>query len=168
MMPSVLVSCGSNVDSERNLEAAVELLARVCEIGSVSRVFATRGVGATPMPEFRNAALELKTDLSPGRLKYSVLRDVEARLGRRRTRDASAPRTIDLDISLFGDQAFESEPLGLWIPDPEIETHLHVAVPLADIAPERRHPVSGDSLGEIARRLLTGAQPGDIRALAEL
>lgn len=78
---------------------------------------------------------------------------MEERLGRRRTSDKFSPRTIDLDISLFADLILDDPEDGLRIPDPEILECAHVAVPLADLSPDKRHPVTGETLAEIARRL---------------
>jgi 2-amino-4-hydroxy-6-hydroxymethyldihydropteridine diphosphokinase len=68
-----------------------------------------------------------------------------------RTEDKNAPRTIDLDIALFGDQVLDVGPRH--IPDPEISKYPHIAVPLADLAPQQRHPETGQTLQEIAQGL---------------
>lgn len=166
----MLISLGSNIEPEVNLTAAVERVADVLQVVAASRVFVSAAVAEGPisrsMPEFLNAAVEIMTDLSAADLKYGVLRDVEAHLGRRRGSDRNAPRPIDLDIALYGDEVIESEPLGLQVPDPEILTRAHVAGPLADLAPERVHPVTGDSLSVIATRLGAVAEKGGIRPAA--
>lgn len=120
------------------------------------------------MPDFLNAAVEIVTYRSAAELKFGTLREIEWLLGRRRSRNRSAPRPIDLDLSLFGDEVIENEPLGLAIPDPEILTRPHVALPLADIAPHRRHPLSDEALSTIAARLLTTAPPGTVRPAERL
>ena len=148
---SVLISIGSNIEPERNLVAAVEILDAESDLRRVSRVFATRPVGDKPMPAFLNAAVELRTRSGPRELRRSVLRRIEHRLGRVRGEDRNAPRTIDLDIAVFGDLVLEE--VDLTLPDPEILTRAHVAVPLADVAPEMRHPVDGRRLGEIGAAL---------------
>jgi 2-amino-4-hydroxy-6-hydroxymethyldihydropteridine diphosphokinase len=68
-----------------------------------------------------------------------------------RSEDKYAPRTIDLDISLFNDQVFDVGQRH--IPDPEICKYPHIAVPLANLAPDQRHPETGQTLGQIARGL---------------
>ncbi len=85
-----------------------------------------------------------------GRLR-SVLRDIEASLGRVRTADKFAPRPIDLDIALFGQLVVDLE--GSPIPDPDLAPLPHVALPLADIAPEWILPATGETLAQIAARL---------------
>lgn len=164
---SALVSFGSNIDPRRNLQAGFELLGDLCDVEATSRVFVTRAVGPRAMPDFHNAAAEIATRLSPAQLKFGVLREIEGRLGRNRIEDRNAPRSIDLDLSLFGDEVVENEPLGLWIPDPEILTRIHIALPLAEIAPKRRHPLSGETLSTIAQRLSAAAAPGEIRPAQE-
>lgn len=150
---SILISLGSNVEPGENLERAVEKLANKVEIVSVSRVFRSAAFGAPDAGDFLNAAVEVRSTLPPAELKYSVLRRVEAELGRVRSADRNAPRTIDLDIALYGDEVIENEALALAIPDPQIRTAAHVAIPLADLAPERRCPPAGSSLSELARPL---------------
>lgn len=160
---SVLLSLGSNIDSRKNLKRAVRQLAASVPVESASRVFLSRGVGKEGMPDFLNAAVEVRTPLAPGELKYGLLREIEARLGRKRSADRNAPRPIDLDIALYGDEVIECEPLGLIVPDPEILTRVHVALPLADLAPRRRHPMTGKTLRSVAKRLEAKAGDDAIR-----
>lgn len=155
-MNRAYLSLGSSLDKERNLPAGVRLLAQHGRVLAVSAAYETDPVGNPDDPTFLNAALILETPLAPLALKESVLRSVEEQLGRRRTADPNAPRTFDADISLFNDQIID---LGRRrIPDPEILLHAHIAVPLAEIAPDYRHPVTGETLAEIACRLSTTAR----------
>jgi 2-amino-4-hydroxy-6-hydroxymethyldihydropteridine diphosphokinase len=151
----VFVSLGSNVDSEHNLREAVRRLASHCTLVAVSPVYETTPVGRTDQPNFLNAAALIETGLTAAALKTRVLQVIEQDLGRVRTGDKNAPRTIDLDISLFGEEVFELE--GRHIPDPEILKYPHIAVPLADLAPGQRHPETGQTLRSIADSLPTGA-----------
>ena len=144
------VLLGSNIDKERNLPAALRLLRQRCRVVAVSSVYETLPVGRTDQPTFFNAAALIETPLSPAALKWQVLRPIETQLGRVRTEDPNAPRTIDLDIVLFDDAVFELD--GSPIPDPAILQHPHVALPLAEIAPDYVHPVTGETLAEIASR----------------
>lgn len=150
---SVLLSLGSNIDPAANMVRAYDELCLELEVVAASRLFASVGVGDRPMPEFLNAAIEVRTDLDPFPLKFDLLREIEARLGRRRTADRNAPRTIDLDIALFGDLVIDEPDSGLVVPDPEIPTRAHVAIPLADLSPNRRHPTDGRTLRAIAEEL---------------
>jgi len=147
----VLVALGSNIDSERNLSEAVRRLALYCRLVAVSPVYETTPVGTTDQPNFLNAAVLIETALTAAELKTRVLRTIEQELGRVRTEDKNAPRTIDLDIALFGDQVLDLGPRH--IPDPDILMYPHIAVPLADLAPTMRHPEDGRTLLEIAGSL---------------
>jgi 2-amino-4-hydroxy-6-hydroxymethyldihydropteridine diphosphokinase len=114
-------------------------------------------VGTTDQACFLNAAVLIETELTPVELKAEVLRSIEDELGRQRTADKNAPRTIDLDISLYNEEVFE---LGnRRVPDPEILEFLHVVQPLADLAPYYRHPETGQTLLDIAQSL-PGARLG--------
>jgi len=148
----VLLSLGSNIEPDRNLLAATKLLAHHVQVVAASRVYETLPVGGSRGPVFLNAAVEIRCDLGPGPLKYQVLRPIEEALGRVRSDDRNAPRTIDMDISLYGDRVVHEPGTQLEIPDPEILRRAHVAIPLADVAPGLPHPVVGRTLAEIAGR----------------
>jgi 2-amino-4-hydroxy-6-hydroxymethyldihydropteridine diphosphokinase len=147
----VFVALGSNIRSEYNMREAVRCLSLHCRLVAVSPVYETAPVGNTKQPNFLNAAALIETDLTAAELKGRILQVIEQELGRVRTEDKNAPRTIDLDIALFVDQDLDAGALGFH--DPDILRYAHVAVPLADIAPERRHPVTGQTLQEIAQAL---------------
>lgn len=144
-----VVLAGSNVDRDRCLPEAIRLLRRRTDlmVEQVSACYDTVAVGATDAPDFFNAAVIIGTDLSPEDLR-DVLRGIEDELGRERTDDPNAPRTIDLDIIFYGDLVKDFD--GWAIPDPEIEMHPHIAVPVADVAPDWVHPISGRTAAEIA------------------
>lgn len=147
-MNHVFVALGSNIDSERYLREAVRRLAVCCRLVAVSPVYETTPVGNIEQPNFLNAAALVETDLTAAELKARVLQVIEGELGRVRTEDKNAPRTIDLDIVLFGEQVLDLGPRH--IPDPDIVRYPHIAVPLADLAPTMRHPEDGRTLQEIA------------------
>ena len=161
LMNRVFISMGSNIDGERNLREAVRRLSSRCRLLAVSPVYETapadragevgRANQVGRADNFLNAAALIETDLTAAELKTTVLQDIEQELGRVRTEDKYAPRTIDLDISLFNDQVFDVGQRH--IPDPEIAKYPHIAVPLADLAPDQRHPETGQTLGLIARGL---------------
>jgi 2-amino-4-hydroxy-6-hydroxymethyldihydropteridine diphosphokinase len=161
-MSTAYLSLGSNLDKERNLPEAVRLLAAHGRLLAVSAIYETAPVGNPDDPTFFNAAVALETALSPVELKQQVLAGIEQRLGRQRSADPNAPRTIDIDISLYDDAILH---LGKrHIPDPEILRFAHVVVPLADLAPAYRHPETGESLAAIADRVAAAAgQPSLLR-----
>lgn len=130
---------------------AVRRLASCCRLVAVSPVYETQPVGTVGQPNFLNAAVSIETDLAAVELKTRVLQVIEREMGRVRTEDKNAPRTIDLDIALFGDQVLDFG--SRHIPDPDILRYPHLAVPLADLAPSLRHPEDGRALQQIARSL---------------
>jgi 2-amino-4-hydroxy-6-hydroxymethyldihydropteridine diphosphokinase len=142
------LSLGSNIEPEKNLLAAVRELSRFGRVLRVSRVWQSPPLGGPGQPDYLNAALLLETALSAGALKTKAIAAVEAKLGRVRSANRNAPRTIDIDIMLFDN---EHICLGTRkIPDPEILARPFVAIPLAEIAPDFIHPVTGESLAVIA------------------
>jgi dihydroneopterin aldolase/2-amino-4-hydroxy-6-hydroxymethyldihydropteridine diphosphokinase len=144
----VFISLGSNIDSEHNLQEAVRRLASRCRLLAVSPVYETAPVGQTDQPNFLNAAALVETDLTAAELKTEVLQAIERELGRVRTVDKNAPRTIDLDISLFDDQVLDVGQRH--IPDPDILKYPHIAVPLADLASQRVSESASQRVSESA------------------
>ena len=143
-MTRVFIALGSNIQPEANLPEAVRRLAAHCRVLAVSPVYETAPVGKLDQPNFLNAAVLIESDLSAEALKTQVLQAIERDLGRVRTADKNAPRTIDLDIALYGDAVLD---LGSrHIPDPDILRYPHIAVPLAALAPDLRHPETGQPL----------------------
>ncbi len=155
-MTAVLITLGSNIDKEISLPRAIAALrahAHV-EVQAVSPTYETPALNSSgtraDQPAFHNAAVLVETSLSALELR-GALRAIEAALGRVRTTDKFAPRPIDLDIALFGDQSLIIE--GTQIPDPDVVCFPHIALPLADIAPHWHHPHDGCTLRTIADSL---------------
>ena len=156
----VFVGIGSNIDPEENIACALERLSRQTAIEAVSTFYRTVPVGRPEQPPFLNGAARLRTTLDAGTLKSEVLRGIESALGRVRTADACAPRTIDLDILLF-DSAIIEEP-GLRVPDPGIRERPFVAVPLLELAPDLVLPDTGEKLSGLScARRREGLIPAD-------
>lgn len=102
-------------------------------------------------PEFLNGVSALQTKLAPRALKFDCLRTIEASLGRMRTADKFAARTIDLDIAVYGDVTVRET--DLIVPDPEIYERPFLAWPLYELAPALVLPDSGRALAEIVRSI---------------
>jgi GTP cyclohydrolase I len=150
---TVFITLGSNINREQNLPRAVASLQWEPHIRlqAVSPIYETQPVGGRPdQPLYFNGAVLLKTNLEPAALKERLLQ-IEQKLGRVRTADKYAPRPIDLDIALYDQQIVEVG--GRHIPDPDITQFPHVALPLADLAPEWLHPELGITLQTIANQL---------------
>lgn len=142
------VSLGSNIDPETNMAAALEALESDSdlEVVAVSSYHDTEAVGRRGQPPFVNAAAVLETELAPEALRIK-LRKIEAGLGRVRTEDRYAARPIDLDILLFDDLTATFD--GWQIPDPDVLDQPHILMPLAEIAPNWRHPIAGSTVASL-------------------
>jgi 2-amino-4-hydroxy-6-hydroxymethyldihydropteridine diphosphokinase len=131
------VGLGSNLgDREASIRRAAELIGA----SRVSTILETEPWGLEDQPLFLNAVAELETDLSPRRLLDHLL-DVERRLGRERVGPQWGPRTIDLDLLLYGDETVD-EP-GLSVPHPFLAERRFVLEPLAELAPSLKIPGNG-------------------------
>jgi 2-amino-4-hydroxy-6-hydroxymethyldihydropteridine diphosphokinase len=165
-MPEALVGLGSNVDPHRHLPAAVRRLADRLEVRRVSSAWATPAVGPPGQPPFLNAGVLVETDLPPARLKGEVLRDVERSLGRVRTADRFAPRTIDLDLVLYRAGGDAGDPPQVL--DPDLRRLAHLAVPAAELLADWVHPETGETLARLAERLLAARPPAERPRRVEL
>jgi 2-amino-4-hydroxy-6-hydroxymethyldihydropteridine diphosphokinase len=156
----VALALGSNLgDRAAHLRAGVTALRRVIAVEAVSSVYATEPVGPA-QPEFLNAALIGTTRLAPRPLLRAALA-AEAAAGRRRTvRDA--PRTLDIDVVLYGDRIFRTP--DLVVPHPRWRERGFVLAPLGEIAPDWVDPETGLAVQVLAE----GAElkPGCPRAVA--
>jgi 2-amino-4-hydroxy-6-hydroxymethyldihydropteridine diphosphokinase len=145
-----LISLGSNIEPERYLPLAAQQLRSLGRVLGASTVYQNPAIGPTPQADFLNAVVLIETSLTAADLRER-LRGIEASLGRVRSRDKFAPRTIDLDLLLLGDRVME-DPEHL-VPDPELLSRAHLAIPAAELMPEFVHPVTGERLRAIADRL---------------
>ena len=149
-MSKVAVALGSNLgDRGLALDTAVSRLRHLLPDIRVSSYHETEPVDVDPQPLFLNAAAVGSSAAEPAALLKAML-EIEASLGRERP-SPGAPRTIHLDLILFGDVVME-EP-GLVVPHPRFRERAFVLEPLAEIAPEWRDPVSGLTITELLRRL---------------
>jgi GTP cyclohydrolase I len=147
-----VIGLGSNIEPGVNLSASMRALRRHPRIAvlETASCYASPAVGRPDDPDFVNSAVLVDTTLDPAGLR-AELRAIEEALGRSRSDDRFAPRTIDLDILLF--EGFSGEVEGSVVPDPDLEKHAHVAVPAAEVAPEWAYEPGGRSLKSIADSL---------------
>src|SRR6266404_2679813 len=149
----VYLSLGSNVgDREAQLRDAVARLGAAGRVVALSSVYETEPVELTGQPWFLNCAVALETEKSPKELMTAIL-DIEQEMGRRRVL-RKGPRSIDIDILLFGGTIMDSTELT--IPHPAMHQRRFVLEPLEEIAPELQHPV----LKKTIRELLDALPPG--------
>ena len=160
MAEFVYLSLGSNLgDRSANLRAAIERLGEAGAIRAVSGFYETEPVELRDQPWFLNCVVALETSDSPEALLQRALA-IEQEMGRLRMKD-KGPRSIDIDILLFGDRVVEER--GLKIPHPAMQQRRFVLEPLAKIAPEALHPL----LRKTARELLADLPAGQMVRLFE-
>ena len=154
-MPRVFVAAGSNIDPERNLALAAEELERAFPGVRFSPWYRNRAVGFEG-PDFVNFVAEFTTDLAVHEV-IAHLQRIEQLCGRPRNAPKWAPRSMDLDILLYGDEVRE-EP-GLTLPRPDLLRRAYMLGPLADLAPEVLHPTAGATIGDLWSRFDRASHP---------
>ena len=145
MMESEHQAClllGSNIQPGKNLALGVDLLRQKVKVLQLSSVWESLSVGSGG-PDFLNLAVLITTPLEASELKEKLLRPLEAQLGRVRSEDKNAPRTIDIDIIIFDGRLL----------DPTLFRYAYRAVPVAEILPDFRSD-RGEFLREVAFKLV--------------
>jgi 2-amino-4-hydroxy-6-hydroxymethyldihydropteridine diphosphokinase len=156
---------GSNLgDRKQNLAQALDLMSKHLVIEQISPIYETEPVGYDQQPLFLNAACRISTELNPEKL-LRLAKRIEAKLGRT-PNFPNAPRPIDIDILFYGDEVLNDKELT--VPHPRLTERAFVLMPLAEIAPDLVHPVSGKTIRKLLDDLgnMTGvrkwAEAGEI------
>ena len=153
------ISLGSNIEPEIHLPRAIIALEALGRLAAISQVYQNPAIGPSLQADFLNAAALVETELQPLEIRR-ILRGIEGVLGRVRGEERWGPRTLDLDILLFGDQVMDSAELTI----PHAGMHLRnfVLYPLYEIAPELEIPGHG-----ALRDLLGSCEQGGLEPLKE-
>jgi len=147
------LSLGSNLGNrEQNLRGAIRQASALGRLVAVSSFYQTEPVEFTDQPWFLNCVIALETTAEPAELMAELLR-IEHEMGRQRI-VKKGPRSIDIDILLFGDAVVNTPELT--IPHPAMARRRFALEPLAEIAPELRHPVAGKTVRELLAELPPG------------
>ena len=147
-MPTAYIALGSNLgDREETMAAAMDRLGRLGRVEACSSLYETEPVGFHDQPAFLNVVLALETKLEPLPLLHALLA-IEKELGRDRSQGVlNGPRILDLDLLLMEDAVIVEE--GLTLPHPALVRRRFVLAPLAEIAPQLRHPQRNQTIAEL-------------------
>lgn len=151
-MSRVYISIGSNIERYRHVTAALDALAEWFGDLVISPVYESESVGFDGS-DFLNLVVGINTVVSVGELTRRF-KQLEAENGRKAGAPKFSPRTLDLDILTYGDASGNKE--GVELPRSEILKNAFVLRPLADIAPDERHPVCGQSYRQLWQDYDTG------------
>ncbi len=147
------LSLGSNLgDRAGQIQDALARLNAAGRVMAVSSLYETEPVDFTEQPWFLNCAVALETDMTPAQLMSTILA-IEAQMGRKRVQ-SKGPRSIDIDILLFGSAVLDSPELT--IPHPAMHQRRFVLEPFAEIAPEVEHPIIKKTIRELLEALPDG------------
>ncbi len=155
-METAYIALGANIPSpagapRQTLDAALLRLAELGRVIAQSSYYETAPVGYSDQPTFLNAAAALETNLTPEDLLRHLL-EIERSFGRDRTHGIpNGPRTLDLDLILYGNRILNTE--NLQLPHPRMTERSFVLLPLAEIAPSQIHPLANKTMKQLLHDL---------------
>lgn len=145
-LADLYIAVGSNIEPEKNIVAAIGELRKKSDDIAVSTFYCTKPLTRPEQTEYRNGVVRVRMLLERTEAERDLLKPIEAILGRVRTADKHAARTIDLDLAVYC-----TEGAAVWADD-EVRQRNFVAVPLAELAPTLRLP-TGETTVQVANAL---------------
>ena len=150
-MARAFIGIGSNIEPAENVRAAIRSLARQTRVTGISTVYLTRRLAAREQPHYYNCVVEIETEAPPAASSTACCATSRTDWDASGRDDKYAPRTIDLDLIVYGDLAIDEENIRL--PDPEILERPFLAIPLFELAPDLVLAGFNLQIREIATRL---------------
>ncbi len=145
------IGVGSNIGPEHNIADALARLSKYVDITGISSFFKTAPLLGKNQDDYLNGVWQISTSIPPKELKFGVLRTIEKELYRNMKADKYAPRTIDLDLLLYGDKVIQEG--NLTIPDPDICKRPFIAFPLSELNPDLVMPDTKEPIIDILNTL---------------
>jgi 2-amino-4-hydroxy-6-hydroxymethyldihydropteridine diphosphokinase len=146
----VYIGIGSNLgDKVANITKAIKMLSEFATIDQISSLYETEPEGRRKQPDFLNCVIKAEVGAGPVEL-LGILKDIEKRIGREPS-PRNGPRTIDLDLLIYNNQAIETP--DLIVPHPRLQERVFVLVPMAEVAPSLYHPTLHKSMRQLLSEL---------------
>lgn len=141
------IGVGSNISPEKNIKKALKESCKYLKISKISTFYRTKPLLTKDQDDYLNGVWEFYSTIDVHEIKFNILRVIEEQIGRVRTEDSCASRTIDLDILLYSDLVINEE--GITIPDPDIYKRYFIVKPLMELNADIILPDTKSSISEI-------------------
>lgn len=166
MKTNVYIGVGSNISPKENIKKALIAIKTHVEVVKTSTFYITKPLYRHNQDNYLNGAWLITTDIAPEIIKVEVLEKIEKKLKRERSQDKYAPRTIDLDIILYGNKVIKNSVLT--IPDPDLYKRFFLIKPILELEPDIILPDSLTPLKNIKIKLPTDSVKPDMEFTLEL
>jgi 2-amino-4-hydroxy-6-hydroxymethyldihydropteridine diphosphokinase len=156
---TAFIAVGSNIEPEKYIPQALHCLKQLVTVTASSTFYCTKALGRPDQPDFINGLWQVQTTHLPYHIKHHILHNIENRLGRTRTTDKYAPRTIDLDLILYNDLQIHTPDLVL--PHPDVERPF-VYVPLYELLYATKSSMIIKKMQSFLPRDIDTTPPGEV------